>query len=258
MSLVTGDRQDPAKRIGPRYVAKPLQEKLWWVAHRALVKTLFAIPELPKVLTALSKSMAVLQVWHYLRRAQVPGDYYEFGVFRGQGFILALEAATKVLKDEQGTRRFFAFDSFGGLPDVDPNKDSGIFQQGDFAAEEHRFRRNIAKAARRWPVVVVPGFFADSLTDELRVHHQMTRAAFVVIDCDIYPSTVDALRFVTPLLHTGSVLYFDDWYYAGRDFTQGEPGACAEWLARNPAIKLIEFGRVGETGQLFLVNRNNE
>ena len=246
-----------SRRIGPRYFENPIRETLRRVARRVLMKTLFAIPELPKVLTELDKAVAFVQVWHYLHRAQVPGDYLEFGVFRGESFILTLEAASKVLKGERGSRRFFACDSFAGLPAVDPNKDSGIFQQGDFSAEEHRFRRNIAKASRGWPIVVVPGFFSESLTDSLRVQHEMTHAAFAVIDCDIYTSTVDVLRFLTPLLHTGSVLYFDDWYYAGRDFSQGEPGACAEWLERNPTIKLLEFGRVGETGQLFLVKRVN-
>ena len=254
MTRAVLDRPNPPKRIGPTYFANPVQEALRWLGRQALLKAFFAIPELPKVLTELDTMVAFLQVWHYLHRAQVPGDYLEFGVFRGQSFILALESARKVLKGQRGSRRFFAFDSFAGLPDVDPDKDSGIFQRGDFSAEEHRFRRNIAKPARGWPVVVVPGFFSESLTDGLRAQHQMTHAAFAVIDCDIYASTAEVLRFLAPLLHSGSVLYFDDWYYAGRDLRRGEPGACAEWLDRNPTIHLLPFGRVGETGQLFLVD----
>ena len=254
MTRAVLERSDAPKRIGPTYFANPVQEALRWIGRQALLKAFFAIPELPKVLTELDTMAAFVQVWHYLRRAQVPGDYLEFGVFRGQGFELSLRAATKVLKSDRSSRRFFAFDSFAGLPDVDSDKDSGIFQRGDFAAGEQQFRRHIAKAARGWPIVVVPGFFSESLADGLRAQHQMTHAAFAVIDCDIYASTVDALRFLTPLLHSGSVLYFDDWYYAGRDLRRGEPGACAEWLDRNPTIHLLPFGRVGETGQLFLVD----
>ena len=34
----------------------------------------------------------------------------------------------------------------------------------------------------------------------------------------------------------------------------GEAGACAEWLAANPDIKLIDYGNVGVMGKMFIVN----
>ena len=85
--------------------------------------------------------------------------------------------------------------------------------------------------------------------------HALRRAAFVTIDCDLYPSTQDALRFATPLLQTGTVLYFDDWYSSSGDMRLGEAGACRDWLAEHPDLELVDYGDVGIMGKLFLVNR---
>lgn len=244
-----------ARRIGPQYRAAPVREAGRWWMNQLAHRMLFAVPALPDLVTTLDQTFAFLRVWSYLHRAQVPGDYLEFGVFRGQSFIVALETAGKVMKRARGTRRFFAFDSFTGLPHPDAEKDAGVFRAGDDASGEQVFRRHIARAARGWQVIVVPGFYDKSLTDSLRRAHDMRQAAFVTVDCDLYPSTVDVLRFITPLVGTGTVLYFDDWNFAGGDLTRGEPRACHEWLAKNPDITLIDFGRVGGMGQLFLVNR---
>src|SRR6266568_3789708 len=51
------------------------------------------------------------KVFAYVRDHNVPGDYLEFGVFRGQSFIMACNLGLDL------DMRFFAFDSFEGLPD---------------------------------------------------------------------------------------------------------------------------------------------
>ena len=67
---------------------------------------------------------------------------------------------------------------------------------------------------------------------------------------------MDALRFTTPLLQTGTVLYFDDWYFSGGDLALGEAGACHDWLKENCGIHLVDFGDVGIMSKMFIVNRN--
>ena len=89
----------------------------------------------------------------------------------------------------------------------------------------------------------------------MKDQYGMKTAAFVNMDCDLYESTIDSLRFAASLLKTGSVIYFDDWYFSGGDMRLGEPGACADWLKVNSSIRLIDFGNVGIMGKLFIVNR---
>ncbi len=222
-----------------------------------LQRLCLAVPYLSEGRLATSRVLAFLRVWHYLSRNKIEGDYLEFGVWEGHSFDLSLRAAAKFLpgKSENGPR-FFAFDSFKGLPSPDLQKDGNAFQEGEYKAALECFQRNIGKAARRFEVQVVPGFYEESLTPDVISRFKLSKAAFVNIDCDLYDSTLCALRFITPLLRTGSVIFFDDWFFSGGDMTRGEAGACAEWLKENPQIKLIDFGIVGIMGQLFIVNQN--
>ena len=242
-------------RVGPDYLVSGVQERLRWWAHRGLHAALFALPSLPELHSTLQKAVAFIRTFQYLRRAHVEGDYLEFGVYKGQGFTVALDAASKAFGRPGSTMRFFAFDSFAGLPAPDQARDGTVFSSGDYAASETVFWRNIRSARRGRQVIVVPGFFDQSLTPAVREAHALRAAAFVNIDCDIYPSAKAALRFVTPIVQTGTVLYFDDWYFSGGNMRLGEPLACTEWLADNPDLSLVDFGEVGTMGKLFLVNR---
>jgi hypothetical protein len=50
--------------------------------------------------------------FQYVRIQDVPGDYAEFGVYRGRAFVEAWRAARKHGSETQ----LYAFDSFQGLP----------------------------------------------------------------------------------------------------------------------------------------------
>src|SRR5207237_7658282 len=128
---------------------------------------------------------------------------------------------------------------FEGLSAIDPEHDGTAFYQGEYAASEALFRKRIKRARGGFEVLVVPGFFDRSLTREARERCRLERAAFVTIDCDLHAPALAALEFVTPLLATGSVLFFDDWYYASGDMRRGEAGACAAWLRAHPDVGLV-------------------
>lgn len=214
------------------------------------------IPRLHQLKQGNDKILSFLGAWHYLQGAGVQGDYLEFGVYQGMGFRLAMNSARKVLgRDGIQRPRFFAFDSFQGLPDTDAERDGDQFARGDYAESRAAFERNTRRAARHWQAVVVEGLFSESLAPELYERHDLRRAAFVNVDCDLYPSTRDVLRFVTPLLQTGTVLYFDDWFTMAGDMRLGEAGACHDWLADHQDIRLVDYGLVGPMGRMFLVNR---
>ena len=216
---------------------------------------LLGIPALPELRVGNSKVFSFLRAWQYLAGAGVRGDYLEFGVYEGLGFRLAMRTARKALtRDVLDRPRFFAFDSFRGLPATDAERDAQVFAQGDYATTRETFERYTRGAARHWDSFVVEGLFSESLGPELYEHHDLRRAAFVSIDCDLYRSTRDALRFVTPLLQTGTILYFDDWYASSGDMRLGEAGACRDWLAEHPSLELVDYGNVGSMGKLFLAN----
>jgi len=198
---------------------------------------------------------------------QIEGDYLEFGVYRGESLAEAYHSLDRNRRDHAAngfdspeyTRwqaappRFFAFDSFEGLPAGTERPVD--FGQGAFGCSEAEFKANVARAGVDLTrVITVPGFYDQSLTQDVKRRLKLERAALVMIDCDLYESTVPVLDFLTDLVGQGTVLIFHDWFrFKGRPDC-GEQRACREWLARNPHLELIEYWREGPQAVSFLVN----
>jgi len=90
------------------------------------------------------------------------GDYLEFGVYRGTGFCTAYHAAQKF---GCTNIRFFAFDSFQGLPE----DEGSIFKQGMYAIPKDVFEKTARKAGVDMNrVIIEPGFFTETLSDRKR------------------------------------------------------------------------------------------
>jgi hypothetical protein len=206
----------------------------------------------------LSKNMGLLAGFHLLSRIEIEGDYLEFGVFRGETFRNAMRAARQAFRAAKQGRfrgRFIAFDSFQGLPQVASMGDGvNLYAAGEFSASRARFEKTLGRLRDRFPIEIVPGWFDETLTRPTAERLGLRKAAFVNIDCDLYESTVPVLDFVTPLLQTGTMLYFDDWFSYRGSMDDGEPRAAREWLARNPSIRLVDYRNVGITGKMFVVN----
>jgi hypothetical protein len=206
---------------------------------------------------------------------QMKGDYLEFGVFRGATFIRAYHTIKEVyavasgddmvgaghttpgeaewLRAQWRQMRFFAFDSFRGLPD-EVGTGAPAFVAGKYSCGEEEFRANLRRA--QVPVdrvETVPGWYADSLTAETRERHGGRPAAIVFVDCDLYSSTTSVLEYVTPLLQEGTVLVFDDWYHYRGDPGSGEQRAAGEWAQRTLRWKLVEYHKEGAFRNSFIV-----
>jgi O-methyltransferase len=181
---------------------------------------------------------------------QVEGDYLEFGVYRGDSFAVAYHALQRQRRShasrgdnspeyqrwKQTRPRFFAFDSFEGLPE------GSATRHVDYAPVDLK------------DVVVVPGFYDRTLNAQMKEQHGLRRAAMVMIDCDLYESTVPVLEFLTDLVGQGTILIFHDWFRFRGSPKHGEQRACREWLDRNPHLELIEYWREGPQAVSFLVN----
>jgi hypothetical protein len=202
--------------------------------------------------------MGLLAGFHLLSRIELEGDYLEFGVFRGDTFRNAIRAARqgfRATKEGRFPGRFLAFDSFAGLPQVASMGDGvNLYARGDFSASRAVFERNLGKLLERFPIEIVAGWFDETLNAATAERLRLRKAAFVNIDCDLYESTVPVLNFVTPLLQTGTILYFDDWFSYRGSMDGGEPRAAREWLQRHPEIRLVDYRNVGITGKMFVVN----
>ena len=200
---------------------------------------------------------ATLVTWN-----SVAGDYLEFGVYRGDSFIRAYHSMTSMRRHRMGVSsssaggqgdfelwkqwqpRFFAFDSFAGLPSVEDKDIPEHWGKGAFACPDDVFRSNLVSAGvNLQDVLLVPGFYDKTLNAETKASHNLRYASIVHIDCDLYESTILALDFVTDLLRNGTVIVFDDWFFNNGRRDRGEQRACAEWLQRNRHIELVPYWR---------------
>ena len=197
---------------------------------------------------------ALDNVMRFASASAMEGDYLEFGVYEGGTFAAAYHLAQRY-----GLRsmRFFAFDSFQGLPspsgiDATPYQQ---FQQGQYALDLASFNRSLRRhGVPQARIRIVPGWYDETLNETTRVLLGISTAAVVWIDCDLYRSAVPALRFVTPLVTPGTIIVFDDWYAFRGDPRCGEQRAFREWLAQNPTIGVQEFMSIGWHGKAFLIH----
>jgi O-methyltransferase len=159
----------------------------------------------------------VYNLWRYGRMAlSVPGDFAEVGVFRGGG--------ARVLQAVKRERLLHLFDTFRGMPETDPVRDT-MHRAGDFAdASLESVQRYLGTEGIRY----YPGFFPDTT----RGHEAaLARFAFVHLDVDIYQSTLDSLRFFYPRLSPGGMIVTHDYS------AQSCPGVAAaydEFFADKP------------------------
>ncbi len=185
---------------------------------------------------------------------KIKGDYAEFGVFKGKTFLEACKAAGKL---DVRDMKFWAFDSFQGLPEVKGKDKDGAFYTGEFSYPRNQFVRNL----RRYgvdldSVEIVEGFYEETLTNTENPKELPERIAIAWIDCDLYESTVPVLEFLTNRIVDGGVIIFDDWFCFSSRPDKGEQLACCEWLERNPEFHLSEYQKFHWAGNSFIVNRN--
>ena len=192
----------------------------------------------------------------------VEGDYLEFGVWKGRSFA---EAYHEIPKGFEYTRqwdstkhpcRFFAFDSFEGLPEIKGADEGGPFKKGEYSCGQENFLAYLAsQSVNLNEVICVAGWYNKSLTDEVKAKHNLKRARIIHIDCDLYESTRDVLNFCTSLIQEGTVVMFDDWFQYKGNPQLGEQRAFNEWLQKNPEFQAVEFMKEPPFRNSFIITR---
>lgn len=184
-------------------------------------------------------------------RGSLLGDYLEFGCYGGDSFIYAYKCAGRLMP----WMKFYAFDSFQGLPEPKGADKKGPFWQGQFTCSQEDFMNNLKNAGIDLSCIeCIPGWFNETLSPELKKRLNLSIASIVYIDCDLYESCLPVLKFITDIVETGSIIIFDDWFSFRADPMLGIQRACREWLSENPGITLQDWHPFGAYGKSFVVN----
>jgi hypothetical protein len=133
------------------------------------------------------------------------GAVLEFGVGSGATFANLVE----FVEAWDMPNKCYGFDSFQGLP-----KDEGIWGKGMFTfTREYTEKAFVGLTNYR----LIPGFFDESLTPELREELQLESASLVLVDSDLYSSAVTVLEWVKPLILPGTYVVFDEWPHGEKE-----------------------------------------
>jgi hypothetical protein len=206
---------------------------------------------------------------------KVSGDYLEFGVFAGNSFIQAYHTIKTAFKQQQlvgggrseqdakeiadvwGNMRYFAFDSFEGLPELEgADKMTRDFAAGKYSYAEGAFRHNLQSAGVPLDkVVITPGWFEQTCTPDTIRKNQMAKASIIHVDCDLYSSTRTVLDFVAPIMADGAIIIFDDWYCYRGNPGLGEQRAFNEWKQSLPDWIFTEYQKEGPCRNSFIASR---
>lgn len=126
--------------------------------------------------------------------------YLEFGVYGGYSF------KWWVSHNSHAASRFYGFDTFEGLPE-----DWGIFKKGDMSSGLKLPEVDDPRAT------FVKGLFQETLPGILKDLDKSKRKV-ILMDADLYTSTLYALTSLAPYLSKGDVILFDEFNVPRHEF----------------------------------------
>lgn len=177
------------------------------------------------------------------------GDYLEFGVYQGNSLVCMNRA---IEANGANGMRLLGFDSFEGLPDSADFDE--VWSEGQFRSDLEFTRQLLDDAGVDWDrVELIKGFYDEVLDDELADRIGLETASMVMIDCDLYTSTREALAFCEPRLADDAVILFDDWH--STDEEHGEKLAFREFLDAHPQYRAEPQGGYHEKAEVFRLQR---
>lgn len=175
------------------------------------------------------------ELYEYVIREQIGAeaiDYFEMGAGDGEtirwwlGRVSSLES------------RFYGFDSFEGLPE-----DWGVHKKGAFSNQG------------KIPVIDDPrctlykGLFQETLPSFLAGWTGSLRRKLILLDADLYSSTLFSLTAFAPRLRTGDIILFDEFFTPRHEFR-----AFSDFLAAYSKVRLKPVAAAGNyTFVAFLV-----
>lgn len=209
-----------------RLRALPLTPRARWIRYEY---TKFAADQRRSIFMEIAR-------FHHINRP-VDGYYFEFGCHEANTMRMAWDAFHHLFD-----RTYVAFDSFEGLPEIEPIDSQQIWAKGKLKTSEGEFVRICLRhGIPRRKLVTVRGFYEVSLNETTRNRLLPHRAAVIYIDCDLYHSTVPVLEFIKDFLQPGTVIVFDDWNCFLANPNRGERRAWHEFRLRYPELQFEDF-----------------
>lgn len=228
----------------------------------------------------LNDSNFIKNVCKFVVNECVVGDYYEFGVFKGQTLVAFYVRLMDVVKkriantginDREGIALglrkkirsetiFHAFDSFEGLPPLTPDDEkSSDFAVGQYSSGIEIVRRLAERhgmpASR---LRCHEGWFSETCTSEYLRASSLKPAAIIWLDCDLYSSARDALKLVGMLIQDGTMIIIDDWYCFKGHPERGVQKAWSEFINSDEIAQKFKFSDYQNDGwarKSFIVNQ---
>ena len=131
------------------------------------------------------------KAFEFISENSIFGDYHEFGCHRCRTFRMALlESSRHFLENKM---RFFAYDSFKGLPKVEQDHEFGSrWNQGALTTSKDEFKKLILESGFKLDnVKLIEGFYDTSLFSINKEEiYSGEKASLINIDCDLYESAV--------------------------------------------------------------------
>ncbi len=190
--------------------------------------------------------------YDFLNENRIIGDYHEFGCHRCRTFRMALSEAKRHGMDQT---KFYAYDSFEGLPQTTSTPSQETWSAGALKTEETEFLNLIENHGIYIDSVkTIRGMYDQTLSRELS-KELSSKASFICVDCDLYESAKPVFDYIPDLIQDGTVLYIDDYYtgYKG-DPRKGVARAFSE-SSLNDHFLLTPFRQIGWWGKSFLLHR---
>ena len=197
-----------------------------------------------------------IRAFDFLVVNQVEGDYFEFGCHRLRTFRMAL---TEAKHQNIENMRFFAFDSFQGLPPSDGTHDVKYWGPGQLTTSEDEFWKVIKKHGLfTESIITIPGYYDISLTNELKFQllEDNVKASMICVDCDLYESGVSVFGFIEDFIQDGTIVYIEGFNagYKGNP-KKGLSKAFEDFKDRSQ-FKYVEFLPVSWMGKSFIAYKD--
>ena len=239
-----------------RYAPQSVRRALNRVFERAHVRASYELPLVPEqeLEQTYRDALERLSTHH---GASAMGDYFEFGVCHGTSLLCMHRALQKLGITHT---RLFGFDSFEGFPETAEYDDDGFWSPGQCKGDYELTHARLTKEGVDWDrTFLITGWFSETLTDQLKRDHQITKASVIMIDCDLYLSSKEALDFCEPLIVDQAVVVCDDWNTG--DLAEkglGEKRAFEELLLEHRDLHAEPIGSYNQNSQVFFVSRRND
>ena len=205
------------------------------------------VPE-PEFLECMHKTLRTVK----LANGDSPvGDYLEFGVSRGTSMSLVWKALHSEGMLERV--RLFGFDSFQGMP---PESLGQGWVPGEFHSTLSATRQHLRERSVDLDKVhLIKGWFRDTLTEQTRAEYSIGKASLIMVDCDIYSASKEALDFCEPHIHNTAAIVFDDWSWREDRGERGQKEAFQEFLDASPSLSAETLPSYRPEARVFLVTR---